>query len=182
MCTLVVKDLFAFLVLALIIMVAITKQYTVMHFGVNDPTGEYSGISSTFLKLMVQTYKSNKGDVNVPSLDDDFITEYGEDGFYAHIMFFLNILVWVAQQGIFVFLGAQFFSGVYQSYEKWYPMMPVFMTKEKAKFNNECFDILDLFHKQPAFKVVAFAIAKNLKHQSTGQWLGMTHAIKTSVR
>jgi len=32
---------------------AFTKQYTVMHNGINDYTGEYKSIHGTFMKLVI---------------------------------------------------------------------------------------------------------------------------------
>ena len=166
MSCLIARDTVGYMFLALIIMLSITKQYIILHFGVNDVDGEYKNVDNRFLKLITQVYKSNKGEVNVPSLDADFIKEYGTYGFYPEIMFFLSCFVWIAQQCIFVFLGSQFFSAVYQSYEKWNPKMPMYMYKTKAQFNNECYDILDMFQKQDNFKVIAFAINKNLDRVS----------------
>jgi hypothetical protein len=40
-----------------------------MHMGINDPAGKYDELSSTFMRLMFQTYNSNSGDKNIPILD-----------------------------------------------------------------------------------------------------------------
>ena len=183
--TLVMHELYGYLVLALLIMLAISKQYVVMHFGINDTTGAFSKLGASgenqFIKLMIQTYKTNKGNVNVPALDNDFITANGEDSFYSNIMYFMNLFVWVAQQGIFVMLGVLYFNTVFQSYEKYYPSMQTRMYKIKAKFNSECYDIVDMFVEQRNFKVISFAIAKNLKFQSTDKWEGIHKNIHMSI-
>jgi len=106
---LIVKEIVPFLALCLIIMVALTKQYTVMHLGITVES-EYLGIQSMFLKLMIQVYKSNSGDVNVPVLDADMLSRINESVLYGNIIFLFNIIIWVAQQCIFIFLGATFLS------------------------------------------------------------------------
>jgi gas vesicle protein len=47
--------------------------------------------------LIIQIYKSNKGSVNVPVLDSDFIKNNGDDTIYANIIFGMNIVVWLMQ-------------------------------------------------------------------------------------
>lgn len=50
---LVVKDIYCLGTIAGMLLLSFTKQFTVMHYGINDTEGEYSGINSTFMKLAV---------------------------------------------------------------------------------------------------------------------------------
>lgn len=107
---LLIRDLYPFAILSLFIMLSFTKQYTLMHFGINDPSDTYKNIDSQFLKLMIQTYKSNMGEVNVPVLDEEFVKNYGGDTFYANLIFMFNLFFWILQQALFIFLGTKFFA------------------------------------------------------------------------
>jgi hypothetical protein len=49
--------MYCLMILAGMFVLAFTKQYTVMHLGINDPDGKYEDINSNFLKLVFQTYK-----------------------------------------------------------------------------------------------------------------------------
>jgi hypothetical protein len=40
----IVKDVFSFLIFIVVLTLAFTKQYTVMHMGINDPEGKYEGL------------------------------------------------------------------------------------------------------------------------------------------
>ena len=113
----------------------------------------------------------------MPDLDYKSLKITDKESIPAHILFGMNIVVWMMQQGVFVMLGVLFFNTVYQSYEKFYKDMPMRMYKSKAKFNNECYDIVDMFVRQRNFKVITFAIAKNLKSQSSDDWKGMSNEI-----
>lgn len=61
----IVKDVAAFVILMSVMLLGFVKMYTVLHMGVGSEA-EYSDISSTFVRLMIQTYKSSAGEVNVP--------------------------------------------------------------------------------------------------------------------
>lgn len=71
MSLLVATDVISYGVIAFLFLVAFTKQFTVMHLGINDANGEYASIGSPFVKLMVQTYKSARGEVVIPKLDEN---------------------------------------------------------------------------------------------------------------
>ena len=62
-------------------------------------------------------------------------------------MFFLSMAVWLAQNMLFGFTGVYFIGQILQAYEKNYSKLRLMMYKAKAKFNNETFDILDMFVK-----------------------------------
>ena len=83
--------------------------------------------------MIIQIYKSNKGSVNVPVLDKDFLAENDNESIYANIIFGMNVVAWLMQQGVFVLLGVLYFNTVLQSYEKWYKEMPM-MTANKIPF------------------------------------------------
>lgn len=55
------------------------------------------------------------------------------------------------------------------------------MYKSKAKFNNESFDILDMFIKQRNFKVICFALDKNERSRFAMEWQGITHMIMQRI-
>lgn len=176
---LIVKDLFCLMILAGMFILAFTKQYTVMHNGINDPTGEYNGIRSHFLKLIIQTYKSTRGDFDVPTLDPEFGQHNETNKLYSNIMITLNMVVVFVQEAIFIILGAVFYSQVLQKYEQYTPLLPTYMYKTMAKFNNECFDIVDMFVPQRNFKVVCFALSRN--NQRNNAQPGFTGSIKNKI-
>ena len=51
--------------------------------------------------------------------------------------------------------------------------------KTKAKYNEECFQIMNIFKSQKPYKVIFFTIDKELKKEEDTMWLGITNAIKT---
>lgn len=65
----VARDVYCIGIIAGMFLLSFTKQFTVMHYGVNDPDDEYKGIDSRFMRLIIQSYKSAKGEVSVPKLD-----------------------------------------------------------------------------------------------------------------
>ena len=79
-----------------------------MHMGINDPTGEFNDFSSTFLKFMIQSYKSNMGDINVPILDEGMQNRVKETVFEGAMIFGMNITIWGFQQAFFIFIGVMF--------------------------------------------------------------------------
>lgn len=157
---LIVKDLLCLMLLSGMFILAFTKQYTVMHNGINDVDGEYASIDSTFLKLIIQTYKSTRGDFATPTLDTSMTTRTEDNFLYRDILLAMNLMVSLLQEATFVVLGAVFFAQIIQFYEKYTPQLPTYMYKTMAKFNNECYDIVDMFVPQRNFKVVCFAIKK----------------------
>ena len=64
---------------------------------------------------------------------------------------------------------------VTQSYEKNYPRMVTLMYKTKAQFNDECYDIMDIFYQQTNFKVLLFSIDKNLRQKQDAEWQGTAY-------
>lgn len=156
---LVVREVKFLGMIAFLLLLAYTKQFTVMHYGINDPEGEYKGLNSQFLKLIIQSYKSIKGEVSIPHLDEQMSARTKDTLLYRDIMMSLNFVVWVMQEATFVFLSAFFFAQVYQYCEKYLPQIETYWYKTKAQFNNECYDIVDMFKPQRNFKAICFAIA-----------------------
>jgi len=179
---LIVTEIAGYIIFMGVLLLCFCKQYTVMHLDVNDPTGAYSDIQSSFMKLMIQTYVSSSGDINIPALDTDMDERLTASPFYSTVLFGLNMLVWIAQQLIFGFSGVYFMGQVLQAYEKNYPQLRLLMYKNKAKFNNESFDILDMFIKQRNFKVICFAVDKELKFKYEAEWQGTAHRVIRSIR
>lgn len=83
------------------------------------------------------------------------------------------------QEGVFIYLGVLFFSQIIQAYEKFTPVLPTYMYKTMAKFNNECYDIVDMFVPQRNFKVICFAMDKE-KDVSFG-YPGFTKSIMNKI-
>lgn len=50
---LILKNMYCLVILALMLMLAFTKQYTVMHLGINDEEHKYDHIKYDFLKLVI---------------------------------------------------------------------------------------------------------------------------------
>lgn len=109
------------------------------------------------------------------------MTDRTENNFiYRDIMKGLNLGVWVTQEGLFIFLGALFFAQVWQYAEKHFPRIETYMYKSKAKFNNECYDIVDMFTPQRNFKALCFAMAKST--EKSRMWKGPTNAIIEAIQ
>lgn len=107
---LIVKDMYFLILLAGMFILAFTKQFTVMHNGINDQDGEYDGIHSNFLRLVIQTYKSTRGDFATPTLDSTMADKTRDNVLYRGIMLTLNLTIALIQEGTFIYLGALFFS------------------------------------------------------------------------
>lgn len=168
--------MYCLVILALMLMLAFTKQYTVMHLGINDEEHKYDHIKYDFLKLVIQTFKQTRGAFKAPTLDasmDD------SSSFFQFILISLNLAMMFIQEGVFIYLGVLFFSQVLQFYEKYTPILPTYMYKTKAKFNNECYDIVDMFVPQRNFKVICFAMEKDAKENFGYQ--GFTKSIQNRV-
>lgn len=93
-------------------------------------------------------------------------------------MLTFNMVIWGFQQALFIFLAAAFVSGVLQSFEKWRPLINTYLYKAKAKFNNECYDIVDMFLPQRNFKVICFALSKEREKQ---EYSGFINKIQKSI-
>lgn len=177
MSILVVSEILPFLTIVVALTMSICKLYTSLHMAVNDPSDEYKFFDSQFMKLMLQTYKANKGEVNVPALDDAMAARVQDLPLAQLVIFSMNIIVWTFQQLVFIFLGATFGAKIIQAYEKHAASMPMRLYKVKAQFNSESFDIIDMFTKQRNFKVVCFAFDKRLKFDTFNQWNGFANAV-----
>jgi len=70
---------------------------------------------------------------------------------------------------------------VYQAYEKYMPNMRMYGYKAKARFNEENFQILDLFVKQRNFKIICFAMDKTLRGQNAGEYEGIVKTISKNI-
>jgi len=179
MISLVIYELTPFMVMCFVLMTAICKLYIVQHMGVTGK--EYDNIQSPFVKMMIQSYKANKGDVNVPVLDSKMLTRVENDIVMSVLMKGLNIIIWSGQQCIFLLLGTTFTIQVVQSYEKYYASMPMRLYKIKAQFNDETYDIMDIFFKQNNFKVICFAMAKELRLKQEFEWNGISNSINKGI-
>jgi len=61
------------------------------------------------------------------------------------LMFGSVIFFWISQQMLFGVAGTFFVGMVLQSYEKQYSKFPMYHYKIKARYNEENFQILDMF-------------------------------------
>lgn len=179
MAFLMVREIIPFLGLVMVLMLAYCKLYTLQHMSTNDP--QFDTIQSPMLRYFIQTYKSNRGDVNVPALDDEMNKRVNESLFYNFMLSGLNLTVWVSQQCIFLLFGAMFTIQVLQAYERHYASMEKRMYRTKAQLNSESFDILDIFFKQNNFKVVCFAMDKQLRLKKEFQWRGVSNYINKGI-
>jgi len=96
MSQLIIEECTAFLILMILLLLGMCKQYTVMHMGVGEQA-EYGDIQSRFIQLMIQTYRAAAGDINVPQLDGQMQSRFasGESGmFYHDVLMFMNTFVW----------------------------------------------------------------------------------------
>jgi len=60
-CTNIFMEIVPFVAFMGVVLVVFTQAYLIAHMGINDPTGEYKGISSPFMKMLLQVYKSTSG-------------------------------------------------------------------------------------------------------------------------
>lgn len=162
-------------------MMSISMQYISLHQGINDPNGEYTQLDSNFMKLMVQMYKSNKGDVNVPMVEEQMATRIKDVPFKANTITTLNLSVWVWQQLIFILIAAVFTYKIMIAYEKHYKQMPQRIYWTKATLNCENFDIMDNFFKDRRFKVICFSFDKNLKWDVYKEWNGQVNQVENRM-
>ena len=66
---------------------------------------------------------------------------------------------------MFAFSGVFFLGMVNSAYEKHQPSLRMRLYKTKAQFNNESYDIIDMFKKQRNFKVICFATDKKMRNE-----------------
>lgn len=181
MTSLVISEIYPFLLIVVALMLAICKQYTSLHLGVDDDNDQFKFIGSRFFKLLLQMYESNKGEVNVPKLDAAMSHRVENQPGIHFVIFSLNISVWTFQQLIFVFFAATFGAKIIQAYEKHYKEMPKRMYKVKAQFNAESFDIINTFTTTKNFKVICFAFDKRIKFESFKVWNGFENAVQQQL-
>lgn len=129
-------------------------------------------------------YRSNKGDVNVPKLNDDMQNRVKDTPTIAGLMLTLNLSVWTFQQIIFIIIGAIFTWRIMIAYEKYSGSMPNRIYQTKAKLNAENFDIMENFiflFSERKYKVICFSFDKKLKWEVYDEWNGQVNSIETSL-
>lgn len=132
-----------FICTAILLMFSLSKIYHVLHMGINDPDGYYRTIHSDLMKLFMQTIKQSTGDKTPPSLDVTFEKRLaGSESKYVYI-FFLE-LVWSVQQILSLVFGLYATAKAISSFEKIMQVLELLMYQQKAKFNEENFQILNL--------------------------------------
>merc|ERR1711918_20063 len=115
--------------------------------GVNDPSGKYDELNSPFMRIMFQIYSSAAGDKNIPVLDETMSARSEGYPAYQQFLMYFIYLVYFLQQCMFTFAFFYYICMVWQSYEKNYPRLVTLVYKQKAQFNDECYDIMDIFYK-----------------------------------
>lgn len=136
-----------------------------MQAGINDPDHELAQIKSPMFKMMFQTYQATQGKKVAPVLSESLSDRLADDPAVEMLMLLLITMVWLGCNSFFAFFGTTFLAQVYQAYEKYMPKMNMFGYKAKARFNEENFQILDLFVKQRNFKIICFAMDKTLRNE-----------------
>jgi len=155
------------------------KIYQLLHTGINDPGNEYEQIRSEFIQRSIQVYKNAAGEITAPNLDDTMSARLEGSSFTYVLIFGFVVFMWICQQLFFGVAGTYFVAQVIESYEKHISKFPMYHYKTKAKYNEECFQIMNIFKSQKPYKVIFFTIDKELKKEEDTMWLGITNAIKT---
>ena len=171
------NECFAYVAFVIVSLFGFVKIYQLLHTGINDGEGEYAQIHSEFIKRSIQVYKNAAGEITAPILDDNMSARLAESNLTYALIFGFVIFMWICQQLFFGVAGTFFTALVIESYEKHYRMYPMYHYAAKAKYNEECFQIMDIFMRQRNYKVIFFSIDKELKREEETMWLGIVNAV-----
>ena len=171
------SECFAYVMFVVVSLFGFVKIYQLLHTGINDPGNEYEQIQSEFIQRSIQVYKNAAGEITAPNLDDIMSARLEGNAFTYTLIFGFVVFMWICQQLFFGVAGTFFIAQVIESYEKHYAKFPMYHYKTKAKYNEECFQIMDLFTRQRNYKVIFFSIDKELKKEEDTMWLGITSAV-----
>lgn len=172
------NECFAYVMFIVVSLFGFVKIYQLLHTGINDPGDEYAQIRSEFIQRSIQVYKNAAGEITAPNLNDQMMARL-EGGTFTYVLIFgFVVFMWVCQQLFFGVAGTFFVAQVIESYEKHYMKFPMYHYKTKAKYNEECFQIMNIFQSQKPYKVIFFTIDKELKKEEDTMWLGITSAIQ----
>ena len=171
-------DMIPFIVTVGVALLGFTKISQVVQTGVNDPAGELKEYNNRGVKILFQTYKQAVGQKVIPDVDEDYSSKVGNSDFSEVFMLTLITLAWLAQNSFFAYFGVIFLAQIFQAYEKHYPRVEILSYRAKARFNEENFQILDLFVKQREFKVINFQIAKSLRNEGNMEYEGIVRTTK----
>ena len=111
--------------------------------GINDPDNLYGMIKNPLMKQFMQTIKMSSGDKTPPTLDDKMKKRLEGSNQMGVFIFFLEF-VWFLQQIFSAVFGLYFIAKGIASYEGILQKLPLLRYQEKAKFNEENFQILNL--------------------------------------
>ena len=75
-----------------------------------------------------------------------------------------------------------FLSQVYQAYEKHYARMRMYSYQCKAKFNQECFQIMEVFKRTRRYKILCLGMDKKIKNRFDAEYQGVVEAIKKDMK
>lgn len=182
MLTRVVGDIMEFAAICIGLLVGFAVCFETMHLSINDPNGEYKSVHSQFVKQLLQIYKASQGQKNTPTLSDDFNNKVKDNELEYWLSFGFLALVWLVSQGIFSFIGTMFLSQVYQAYEKHYARMRMYNYQCKAKFNQECFQIMEVFQRTRRYKILCFGMDKKIANRFDGEYQGVVEAVKSDMK
>jgi len=175
-------DLIPFITMVCIALLGFTKISQVVQTGVNDPAGELKEYNGRGVKMLFQTYKQAVGQKIIPDVDEAYSNQGDTQSFSEEFMLMLITIAWLAQNSFFAYFGVIFLAQVFQAYEKHYPRVEVLSYRAKARFNEENFQILDLFVKQREFKVINFQIAKSLRNEGNMEYEGVIRTTQKHMR
>lgn len=147
MVTKIFADIIPFVIFVFVALMGFCKIFQVLQMGINDPEHEMAQIKSPMLKLIFQTYQSTQGRKVAPVLNSDMNDRLADSPGMEMFMLILVTIIWLACNSFFAFFGTTFMAQVYQAYEKFMPKMKMYGYRAKARFNEENFQILDLFNK-----------------------------------
>jgi hypothetical protein len=85
------------------------------------------------------------GDITAPILEQEMWNRLKDTNLFLFLFFAFVIFMWASQAMLFGVSGTFFISMVWQSYEKQYRLFPMYHYKIKARYNEENFQILDMF-------------------------------------
>lgn len=176
-CTNIAMEIVPFVGFVGVVLLVFTQAYMIAHMGINDPTGEYKEVSSPFMKMLLQVYKSTSGQKNTPTIDDEQMDKLDGNAIGTAMTQATLMGIWIAQQAVFGFVGMLFVGQVLQGYEQNATKMRMYLYRTKAKFNEDSYAILDKFLTQRNFKVVCFQMDKEIKEKLDKEFQGVSKGV-----
>lgn len=168
----------SFVLFLMCILIGFVKINAIFHVGYEDPSNGQLESDLSLRSFIV--FMNTQGEITAPYLFSDMYDRFYDQHFMLFMIFLFITAMFIVQQLLFGLAGTFFIALVSQSYERQLSEFPNYQYKIKARFNEENFQILDMFQTQKSFKVLFFSFDKDLKSDDESKWLGATHAIKKS--